>query len=459
MRNFLAVLAATTVLVATPAAQAETLADALISAYKTSHLLEQNQAVLRAADEDAAAALARLRPVVDFTASSSYTKYDNGFVSSSLTSTNYEDSSLSASLSASLVLYAGGRGKLGVEVAKESVLATRAGLVNVEQQVLLAAVAAYVDVRLQGEIVALRQSNMRLIEQELRAAKDRFEVGEVTLTDVSLADAALASARSGLAAAQGNLQVARERFKATVGHYPGKLSGLPKAPQLPKNQEAAKAIAVRNHPDVIKAQHQSKIADLSIQIAKGAMLPSISSNLSLTETDSGLGNATLGLNLSQPIYQGGELSALYRKALAQKEVAAAGVHQTVVGVSEAAGNAWTNLSVANASIQAGSLQVSATQKAFDGVREEAKLGARTTLDVLNAEQDLLDARAGKLQSEASRYVGVYQVLASTGQLTATHLNLGIATFDPEAYYNAVKQAPATSTQGKKLDRIMSKIKK
>jgi outer membrane protein len=153
------------------------------------------------------------------------------------------------------------------------------------------------------------------------------------------------------------------------------------------------------------------------------------------------------------------LSALYRQSLAQKEAAEANLHQSVVLVSQAAGNAWTNLSVANASIQAGNLQVTATQKAFDGVREEAKLGARTTLDVLNAEQDLLNARASRLQAEASRYVGVYQVLAATGQLTASRLNLGIATFDPEAYYNAVKTAPATSTQGKKLDRIMSKIKK
>jgi outer membrane protein len=459
MRKFWAALAVTSALVATPAVQAETLADALISAYKTSHLLDQNQAVLRAADEDAAIAVAKLRPVVDFTTKASWTKYDNSFVTSSFATSNFETSSASASLTASVLIYAGGRGRLGVEVARESVLATRAALVNVEQQVLLSAVSAYVNVRLQGEIVALRQSNMRLISQELRAAKDRFDVGEVTLTDVSLADAALASARAGLATAQGNLQIARERYKAAIGHYPSNLQGLPKTPQLPKSQEAARAIAVRNHPSVIQAQHEVKISDLRVQIAKGGMLPTISGSLSTTELDTGLGNTSLGLSLTQPIYQGGELSALYRQSLAQKESSTAAMHQTVVSVSEDVGNAWTNLSVANASIQAGSLQITATQKAFDGVREEAKLGARTTLDVLNAEQDLLDARAAKLQSEASRYVGVYQVLSTTGQLTAARLNLGIPTFDPEAYYNAVKKAPATSTQGKKLDRIMAKIKK
>ena len=460
MRTFLAAFAVTTAMVAAPSAQAETLADALISAYKSSHLLEQNQAVLRAADEDAAIAVAKLRPVVDFTTRGSWTKYDNATgLGTSLPTSFYESNSASAALTATVVLYAGGRSKLGGAVAKEAVLATRASLINVEQQVLLAAVAAYVDVRLQGEIVGLRQSNMRLISQELQAAKDRFEVGEVTLTDVSLAEAALAAARSGLAAAQGNLEVACERYKATTGHYPADLKALPKTPALPASEDEARAIAVRSHPNVIAAQHQAKIADLRVQIAKGAMLPTLSASASATETDTGLGNTSVGLSFSQPIYHGGELSAMYRQSLAQQDAAAAGTHQTVVVVSETLGNAWSNLSVANASIQAGSLQVTAAQKAFDGVREEAKLGARTTLDVLNAEQDLLNARAGKLQSEASRYVGVYQLLAATGQLTAQHLNLGIASFDPEAYYNAVKKAPATSSQGKRLDRILSKIQK
>jgi outer membrane protein len=163
------------------------------------------------------------------------------------------------------------------------------------------------------------------------------------------------------------------------------------------------------------------------------------------------------LSINQPIYSGGETSALYRKSLAQKEAADAGVHQTLATVSQSVGGAWANLMVAQASINAGSQQVVAAQKAFDGVREEATLGARTTLDVLNAEQELLNARATKLQAEAGRYIGAYQLLSSMGLLTADHLNLGIPSFDPVAYYNAVQNAPATSSQGKALDRILSKI--
>ncbi len=457
MGKFWGVFAVVATLVAAPAMQAETLADALIAAYKTSNLLDQNQAVLRAADEDAAVAVANLRPVVNFAAQGSWRKFDNKTASFQFPTPFYESLSGSVSLSASVVIWAGGRGRLGVDVAQESVLATRAALVNVEQEVLLAAVSAYVDVRLQTEIVALRQSNMRLITQELRAAKDRFDVGEVTLTDVSLAEARLAAARSGLAAAQGNLMIARERYKATTGAYPGNLAGLPKLPKTAKNQDDARAVAVRTHPFIIQSQHEAKAADLRVQIAKTGLGPTLSGQAGISEDFDGAGTTSIGITLNQTLYAGGELSALYRKSLAGKEIAQAGLHQTVVVVSENVGRAWANLAVANASIEAGSLQVIAAQKAFDGVREEATLGARTTLDVLNAEQELLNARATKLEAEASRYIGVYQLLSTMGLLTADHLNLGIASFDPEAYYKAVKNAPAASAQGKRLDKILKTI--
>ncbi len=457
MRKFWAVCAIAASAFAAPAAQAETLADALIAAYKTSHLLDQNQAVLRAADEDAAIAVAKLRPVVNFAMQGSWRKFDNDTASVSMPTPYFESLDGSMTLSANVLLYAGGRGLMAVDMARESVLSTRAALVNVEQEVLLAAVSAYVDVRLQAEIVALRESNTRLITQELRAAKDRFDVGEVTLTDVSLAEARLAAARSGLAAAQGNLMIARERYKAATGNYPGNLAGLPKLPKTAKSQEDARAVAVRSHPFVIQAQHEAKAAELRVSMAKAGLGPTISGQAAVSEGFDGLGNSSIGLSVNQTLYAGGELSALYRKSLAGKEIAQAGLHQTSVVVSENVGRAWANLAVAGASIEAGSRQVQAAQKAFDGVREEATLGARTTLDVLNAEQELLNARATKLQAEASRYVGTYQLLATMGQLTAEHLNLGIPTFDPEAYYDAVKNAPATSAQGKALDKILGKI--
>lgn len=434
--------------------RAETLADALIAAYRNSHLLDQNQAVLRAADEDSATALASLRPVMEFTASGGWQRSETSGFFGGLS----EGETGSVGLSIDVVLWAGGRGRLGVEVARESVLATRQALVAVEQQVLLAAVSAYVDVRLQAEIVDLRQSNVRLITQELRAAQDRFDVGEVTLTDVALARSRLAAAQAGLAAAEGSFTVAREAYKAATGKYPGNLAGLPKLPATAKTVEAARAVAKRTHPDILRSQFESRAADLRIKVAKGAFSPTITGGISRgLNTVTGNEQSSVTLNYSHQFYQGGEVSSLYRRALAGKAAADAGLYQTALLVDENVGRRWALLAVAYASIEAGRLQVSAAQTAFDGVREEATLGARTTLDVLNAEQELLSARATKLQAEADRYVGTYQVLSAMGLLTAEHLKLGIPTFDPTAYYDAVKNAPLSSTQGKALDRILGKI--
>ncbi len=461
MRKYLKVFGIVASLALTPAAlQAETLADALVSAYKSSNLLDQNQAVLRAADEDAAIAMANLRPVIQYTAN--YGRNVNQVTSSGVTLSAFTTAGFE--ISASIVIWASGRGKMLVEIAREQVLATRAALVNVEQQVLLAAVSAYVDVRLQQEIVALRESNVRVINQELRAARDRFEVGEVTQTDVSLAEAALAASKANQAAAQGALMVARERFKATVGHYPGKLAALPKSPSIPKSLEAAKSVAERGHPVVTQVQHQVKAADLNVKVAGTQFDPTVSGNVSLghsfeSERTGSIDNTNygLGVQMSQTLYAGGKNAAGYRKALAGKEEAQSQLLQSVVQVSEGVGQAWAQLAVAQASIEAGRQQVQAAQKAFDGVREEATLGARTTLDVLNAEQELLSARASRLEAEANRYVGIYQVLSSMGLLTADHLGLGVPAFDPEAYYKAVKDAPAHSQQGKALYRILKSI--
>ncbi|WP_309666692.1 TolC family outer membrane protein [Tabrizicola sp.] len=448
----LAVLAAG--LVAAPMAKAETLTDALIAAYNNSNLLDQNRAVLRAADEDVAVAVSALRPVVAFTAQSSWRKADVAGVTGVITS---EGLSSSLTLSAELTLLDFGRSRLGIEISKESVLATRQALINVEQQVLLAAVQAYVDVRLAQEVVALRNSNLRLITQELRAAQDRFDVGEITRTDVALAESRLAQSRAALSSAEGQLLVAREAYKAATGAYPGRLAALPPSPKIGRTLDEAQSVAIKTHPQILQAQHQVSIAELQVALAKAGMKPTVGASASISRDDDGLDTQTFGLSLNQTLYAGGKLSALYRQSLANKDNSSAGLRQTVVGISQNLGVAWANLAVSLASIEASDRQIRAAQTAFDGVREEAALGARTTLDVLDAEQELLDARNGRLTAEADRYVGVYSVLSAMGLLTVEHLQLGIPTYDPEGYYDAVKTAPATSAQGKKLDRILKKI--
>lgn len=461
VRGYLAAMAvAVAGVFAAPVAQAETLADAMVSAYKTSNLLDQNEALLRVQDENVAQAVSKLRPVVNFIAQSQYQYSESpSFFGRSAS----EDVSNTLQLAAELTLLDFGRNRLGIEVAKETVLATREALRAVEQQVLLSAVSAYVDVRLQQEIVALRNNNVRLISQELDAAKDRFEVGEVTRTDVALAEARLAAARSGLAAAQGDLTVARERYKAVTGAYPANLAALPPLPATARSVEDARRIALVTHPTILQKQRQVTVAELSVEASKAGMRPTLTGRATAAlvpgDDTERVESGTVSLTLSQTLYAGGALSSAYRATVARRDAARSDLAQVSIDVAEDVGIAWSAIDVARASIAAGELQIQAAQTAFDGVREEATLGARTTLDVLDAEQELLDARATRATADAQRYVGVYNLLASMGLLTVEHLGLGVPTYDPSVYYNAVKNAPTTSPQGKKLDRILEKIGK
>ncbi len=446
--------------------RAETLADAMVSAYNHSGLLEQNRAVLRAADEGVAQAVSALRPVLKFTSGVTHNYgYGTSFQSGALVSGGSVSNQGSMGITAQLALYAGGKNKLNIELAKEAVLATRQQLINAEQTVLLNAVGAFMEVRRQYEFVSLRQNNLRLIREELRAARDRFDVGEVTRTDVSLAEARLAAAQSGLAAAQGALVQAQNLYANVTGHKPKSLSPPPAVPRTASSMEAAKAAAIRNHPLMIAAQHEVKQAELNVAVADAGLKPTV--NLEATYGKSGTFGSPVEntggyvqLGMSQPIYQGGRLSSLQRAAMAQRDRARAALHVTRHDLAQFAADAYAGLQVARASREAGSLQVRAARVAFRGVREEATLGARTTLDVLNAEQELLDAQASLISAVVDEQVAAYTVLARMGALTAKNLRLGIQEYDPADYYNKVKAAPAgKSQQGRDLDRVLRAIGK
>ena len=443
-------------------ARAETLADALVSAYNHSGLLDQNRALLRAADEDVAIAVAALRPILnwsaDFTRQFGKRRTDAG-------TAGFRQTDLNLGIAASLLIYDFGRSNFLIDAAKENVLATRDALVSVEQQVLLRAVQAYMNVRRNSRFVSLRENNLRLIRQELRAAKDRFEVGEVTRTDVALAEARLAAARSGLAAAQGNLLQSIEEFRAAVGRKPGNLQVPRRAPRLNGNVEAAKAVAVRKHPDMLKVQHDITAAELNMMAADAARKPSVNlvGRVGVGEEvfgDDFSRTGSVGVQVTGPIYQGGALDAVKRKAQAQRDGLRANLHIVRHQVMQNVGNAYAQLRAAQAGVVASQQEVRAARVAFRGVREEAKLGARTTLDVLDAEQDLLDAEANLISAEADVLIASYAVLSSMGELTAKDLKLNVQTYDPAAYYNLVKDAPIEkSQQGKQLDRVLKALGK
>lgn len=434
-------------------AMAQSLADTLVAAYQNSNILDQNRALLRAADEDVAIAVAQMRPVVSFAAGIQGRAQSGGI--NSLT--------LSFNLNADITLIDFGRGRLAKEAAKAQVLATRQALVGAEQRVLFNAVSAFMDVRTATEAVLLQQATVRVITRELSAARERFELGEVTRTDVSLAEARLAAARSQLSASEGDLAAARESYKLVTGRYPKDLRPAPALPRTAASLQAAQDIARRTHPDILQAQFEVTAADLNAERVDAQRHGSLTGTAGLGRSFSSRSNDSVnlsaGVTYARPIYQGGQLRALSRQAIARRDATRAGLHQTVAQVLQNVALAWANLDVTRARISASRQQVTAAQSAFEGTREEARLGARTTLDVLNAENDLLNARTTLLQAEAGLQTASYNLLASMGLLTVEHLGLGITTYDPEAYYNAVKNAPALSAQGEALDRVLRALNK
>lgn len=441
-------VAAVCLALAATAVSAETLSQALSDAYMNSGLLAQNRAVLRAADEDVAQATAQLLPVISWAASMN---------SQAPRAVGADRITASLALNAELTLYDGGANRLAIEAQKELVLASRQSLRDIEQQVLFRAVQAYMSVRSSAEFVRLRENNVRLLTQEQRAAQDRFDVGEVTRTDVALAQARLAAARSLLTSAQGDRKQAAAEFVAAVGRAPGQLIPVSPAPVSSSESEAA-AIAVRNHPNILEAQHSVAATELGIQRAESATKPQVKLNAQIGLDQDFNSGRSIGLSFGGPIYSGGALPSAVRQVMAQRDQARAGLHLTTTAVRQQVANAYAVLQVSRASLSSSDQQVSAALVAFEGIREEATLGARTTLDVLNAEQELLNARANTITAQEAEVNASYAVLSSMGLLTADHLKLPVQQYDPSAYYNLVKDAPAAlSQQGQALDRVLRAI--
>ncbi|HCI08898.1 MAG TPA: transporter [Sulfitobacter sp.] len=440
----------------TTTARSETLADALVSAYNHSGLLEQNRALLRAADEDVASASAALLPIVNWSAQTQRT-----FSSQE----RARNSNATIGVNAELLLYDFGGSDASIEAARESVFATRSQLLSIEQQIMLRAVTAYFNVRSTSKFVALRQNNLRLLTQELRAAKDRFDVGEVTRTDVALAEARLAQARSGLANAQGDLLTARAEYANVIGHQPRNLAQLPRLPRISGNVVSAQSQAVRNHPDMIATQHKLASLEYTLESTQAAFKPKIKTTGSLflkNDFSSGeiVNDATVGLSISGPIFNGGKISSGVRRAMAERDAMRANLHVVRHNLQQSVANAYAFYSSVNAALNANQQQIRASRVAFRGVREEASLGARTTLDVLNAENELLNAEAALISTQTEQYIAAYTILSSTGSLTATKLGLNVQQYDPEAYYKLVKNGVAKkSKQGAQLDKVLRALQK
>ncbi len=425
-------------------ALAQSLPDAMVTAYLNSPELASARADVYVLSERAVQARSGGRLRVEGELSlQAVTQTNSGF------GRNFPNYPTSVALNVVQPLYTGGQVENATEAAETRISEQEAILIATEQQVLLDAVTAFSNVRLGIELVSIARNNVRVLNEQLRAARERFEVGEVTRTDVEQARARLAAAHSRMAASEGALAVSHEAYRQVVGEYPSKLLPPPPLPDLPSDRDEAVAMALRNDPGVIAARLERKAISSDVRSAIGALLPQVSlqGRVSSEETFSdglaGPERATIGIFVTIPFYTGGFNYSNVREAQAEALGASADIDTNLRAAVRNVGVSWSNLDVARASIRAGRLEVSAARLAFEGVQEEAKVGARTTLDVLDAEQEVLDARSSLVVSQRDEYVAAYSLLASVGKLTVDHLGLdtGLAPVSASAepsYYDGVR---------------------
>jgi outer membrane protein len=435
---------------------AETLADALAKAYQTSPLLESSRAALRGLDESVPQAQSERRPQLGASVGAS----------SGIEVEDIEEdvSSVQAALNASLLVYDHGQTQAAVESARHLIASGRADLTDIEQQVLFSAVQAYVDVRRDQEFVRLARNDVDRLIETLEATQNRFEVGEVTRTDVSQSQSRLAASRSTLEASLGALEVSRQLYKQAVGNLPDNLEPLPPLPEVPASLDDATALAIQRNPRIVSAQFAERAAVYDFDRAVAAKGPTVSVTASIgAQRDNqqqliwdGATFGEVGLEGSMPLYTGGRNDSLIREAQAVLDQRRFEVQDEARAVTQEVAQAWSDLEVARASIIARREQVEAARIAAEGVAEEARLGARSTLDVLDADQERLQAEAEVVEALRNEYVATYSLLQAMGLLTVRHLGLGIETYDPEVNFQRVRGGSPGGYDTSAVDRIRAR---
>ena len=417
-------------------AAAESLAEALARAYVNNPTLLAERAGLRAADEGVAQANTAWKPSV--AASGSLTR-SNSEGSSSSNSTP-----LSMALTVSQALYRGGRILGGIDLAETQVLVARAGLVGTEQQVLSSVVDAYMNVLRDQALVQLNRSSELVLRNELEATRDRFQLGDATRTDIAQAQARLAAAGAGRIQAEGALQSSVAGYLRVLGTAPTAMAAPEPLVGLPDTLEEAVAVALDRNPTIVAAALGLQAADLSVKTANGALLPTVSMSARTSRSSdwSAWGaesyGSSIGLSVSVPLYQSGAEYSAIREAKQSSSQARIGIELARRTVETQVTQAWYQLATARAGILSRSEQVRASQVAVEGVRQEEAVGSRTRLDVLNAEQELLNARVSLVTARRDEVVASYGLVSAMGLLNAADLGLPVSAFDPEAHYRVVQ---------------------
>ncbi|TVV73102.1 TolC family outer membrane protein, partial [Sphingomonas solaris] len=434
--------------VAAGPACADTLREAFARVYTTNPTLAGARANLRATDEDVA--IARAPGLPDIAASSSY----NEFFKRSANSFAAPKRSFGVNTQVSVPVYAGGQVRNAIRAADARVDAGRGQLRSTEANLFVETTAGYMDVIRDQSIVELNGGNVRVLETNLRASRDRFEVGDLTRTDVAQSDARLAVARSQLQSAEAQLQASRENYLRIVGKFPENLEPPPPLPPFPTNPDDAVDVAVDNNPALETARQQSRAAEYDIGVARSLRMPRVNAVLSGAYTDylgtlgdTGLGQvfvqrdktATGGVQVSLPLFQGGEPGARVRQAQARKSSTLEAITQTERSVVADTRTAYARLRASEDVVRSSLTAVSANELALEGTRAEQGVGNRILLDVLNAEQELLNSRVTLVSARRDAYVAGFALLAAMGKAEARDLGLDSGPlYDPAINYRRVR---------------------
>lgn len=434
------------------AALADTIESALVRAYQNNPQLNAQRASVRAADENVPQALSGYRPRVAITASAGeqYTDIQSKTVANNtlITSGVYGwNAPRSVGATVTQTLFNGGQTANRTRAAESQVSAAREGLRVLEQSVLLAAATIYMDYLRDAAIVEVQRTNVRVLEETLKQTRDRFNVGEVTRTDVAQSEAQLASGRTQLLSAESNLTTTRANFRRIIGNDPGQLApGSPVDRYLPTSLSAAIDTALVENPNVTAAMYGIDVSFLQVKINEGALFPTVTLQGSVQQSyEAQLTyyrqfGASATAQLTVPIYQGGAEYALIRQSkesLAQQRLNLDQVRdQTRATVAQA----WGQLVATKAQVSSAQAQVTASEIALNGVREEARVGQRTTLDVLNAQQALVNARVALVTAQHDRVVASYTVLNAVGRLSPQILKLPTTIYDPSVHYHQVRDS-------------------
>ncbi|MBM6594218.1 TolC family outer membrane protein [Microvirga pudoricolor] len=430
------------------AASAETLESALSRAYVNNPSLNATRAEVRSTDENVPRAKSGYRPRVNATADAGLSIVEGDIPASAQSSHQETTRKLRPrgyGVQVDQNLFNGFRTENSVRQAESASLGARETLRNDEQNTLFNSASSYMNVLRDTAILDLQRNNVEVIEEQLRQTRDRFNVGEVTRTDVAQAESRLAAARSQASLAEANLRTSIAVYRQTIGVEPRQLApGRPLDRLLPRNVDAALKVAFSEHPAIKASLHGVDAAELQIKIEEGALAPtvglsgSVANRFDNTSFGDRAISASATIQLSVPLYDGGVASASTRQAketAGQRRLESDSIRDQV---RAAVISSWGQLEAARAQILAAQAQVEASETALNGVREEARVGQRTTLDVLNAQQELLNARVNLITAQRDRVVASYAVVQASGRLNSRALGLNVAHYSAKEHFDQVK---------------------